>query len=222
MLYVLTRVQGLPILIEEVKVGLRQVPLKTTIVYPHNGLRVPNWPNFSHNLLRIKHIKSKSQWAIDVTGGQFGIFEPFWKWEDYVTRFVETARPMLIYPLGTNKEVLEELGKLEGTPSMKFGVIQDFAKVMNESSSSFEKSQNTELAALLQISEDDYVQQKKILLQGIVGAISKYKKSMEKKHIEMYKAAEAYEDKNPYANLNKVNQIMMPIFQRRLQATEKL
>lgn len=172
--------------------------------------------------MRIKHAKSKSQWAIDVTGGQFGIFEPFWKWDDYVTRFVETARPMLIYPLGTNKAVLKELSKLEGTHSMKFGVIQDFVKVMKESSSAFEKSQNTELAALLQVSEDDFVQKKKMLLQEIAGAICKYKKSMEKKHIAMYKAAEAYEYKKPNANLNKVHQIMMPIFQQHLQATEKL
>jgi hypothetical protein len=185
---------GLQVGIHEVEFGLRSIPRKTTAVHP-NGYRQDNWPNYSHFLLRVISTKTKTQWAMDIGGGQYGIVTPLWPWEDYVSKFVETRFCMRVYPLGTNRAILQELGKISGNPSMTYGMIGDVAGAIDGATNTFEKT-NLKLSALVQLSDDEFVSRKEVLLHSIDAAVHEYKEKHDGSITAKHRAAQIYERKN--------------------------
>jgi hypothetical protein len=119
----------------------------------------------------------QTKWVMDITGGQFGVYNPFWKWDDYVEHFVNPHLPMRVYPFGTNKICLHKIGKLPGWQSLRQGVVGDVAKSMNEAITAFEKSQGLTLDELLLLTTRDHNMRKAALLATIVKAIDAYKGS---------------------------------------------
>ena len=67
--------------------SLKTPPLKTTYVMP-NRQRSFNFPGSLHEWCRITSTKTGQQWVLDISGGQYGIYRPLWKWKDYRRTFV--------------------------------------------------------------------------------------------------------------------------------------
>lgn len=147
-------VTDLQVTVDEIDLIPRCIPRKTTAVHP-NGYRQDNWPNYSHSLLRVISIKTMSKWAIDIGGSQYGIFTPLWRWEDYMRSFVEMKYTMKVFPLGTNKAVLKEVGKIPGNPSTIYGMVGDVAGALDEAIAIFEK-RKFKLSSLLLLSDNDF------------------------------------------------------------------
>jgi hypothetical protein len=199
-------------------VNLRKIPRKITAVHP-DGYREDNWPNYSHFLLRVAHDK-KTKWVPDIAGGQFSIYTPFWKWDDYVNTFVDTKKPIKIYPSGANKSVLHELGKLDGNPSLAYGLVGDIAKAVDEAVAAFEEGHNLKLGALLLLTDRDHNIQKTALLTAIDVAIDTYKRVKDSKIRGDCLTARRYETKHPGLSTAKCQQGFEQYFAQRLNTIE--
>lgn len=158
--------------VDEVNLQLGLVPRETIAVY-FNGAIIPNFPG-THYLLRITSKKTKSHWALDFAGGQYGICNPLWKWTDYATRFVKGSSLMDVYPSGTNKELFEQLGDVNGEPSMIYGVVENVVKAMNEATDAMVSEGRLDLAGFHSLNEDDYNAQKTLLLNTLDMAARNY------------------------------------------------
>jgi hypothetical protein len=108
---------GLKVTVDEVKVTLRQMPRKTTVIRC-DGTSADNWPGTRHFLLRITSTQTGTRWGLGISGAQYGIGQTFWKWHEHEKRFIDHGRTLEIYPLGTNKALFAALAELEGSPSM--------------------------------------------------------------------------------------------------------
>jgi hypothetical protein len=206
--------------IDEVEVNLHAIPRKTTAVHP-NGYRQDNWPGYSHFLLRITSIKSKTQWALDIGGGQFGICKALWQWKDYANCFLDTTNSIKVYPYGTNKVIIDSLGKLEGNPSMIYGLIGDMAAAMDNAVTCFEKNMNLKLSALISLNDNDFSKHKVALLDAIHAAVHNYKKGKAKQITAKYKAVQAYETRHPRVSSGRCIQSMRQLFEQHLARTEQ-
>lgn len=163
-------VLGLKVQVEEIKVTLKAVNRKTTAVMP-NGTRQSNWPQFFHSLHRLTSIKTGKQWAMDIGGGQFGICQVLWQWEEYEAKFVEnvTAR----YPSSTMKQFIGKLSKIRGTPSLTYGLTSHAAAVLNESIRQWEQQHMT-LAKLAALEPSSYDFMKQDLLKFMKEAVHSF------------------------------------------------
>jgi hypothetical protein len=182
--------------IEEVEVQLRAPPRKVTVVH-FIGTRQDNWPNYTHFLLRATHTKTKTKWALDIAGGQFGICNPFWNWEEYVNFFVNLQTPMKVYPSGTNQSIVNELGTLDGVASLTYGLVGDIAKAMDKAVEEFEKNHKVTLAALLKLTGAGYESQRSALLKAMTMAIRNYKQTHDNEIQAKYRKFAAYDRKYP-------------------------
>lgn len=114
---------------------------------------------------------------MDITGGHFGIYDPFWMWADYAKRFVNTSKPTDVYSFGTNKFIFHELAKLGGRSFLNYGLVGNVADAMDEAISNFEKSHGLKLVELARAAEPVYTDLKLVLLEVIVVAISNCKRA---------------------------------------------
>ncbi|KAH7402115.1 hypothetical protein DE146DRAFT_735384 [Phaeosphaeria sp. MPI-PUGE-AT-0046c] len=214
-------IKGLPVIIEEVEVGLQRIPRKVTAVHP-SGVRQDNWPNHSHFVHRVTHTKSKRQWVLDITGGQFGICTPFWDWDTYNLRFIGASRPIKAYPCGTNKAILHELGKLDGNPALVYGLTGEVAGEMYKTCLEFEKSCALTLPALIELPESKYAAQKKVLLDTITMAICNYKKKYKGEHKAMLQNVRAYEKKFPGLSAVECHNAHQQLLARSIHSTIRM
>jgi hypothetical protein len=205
--------------VEEVQIALRWVPRKSTAVHA-TGMRQTNWPKNSHTLLRVTSTKTKTQWAMDIGGGQYSICTPFWPWEDYVSRFIDTSQVTEIYYFGTNKHLLSALGCIEGRPSLTYGVVGDAAKAFDEASAAFAKSNKLQLSALLQLGDEEFDARKCALLDAVDMAVREYKVKNAKALAAKYEAVDKYEMKYPGLSAAKNNKITKEFYRQSLATTE--
>jgi hypothetical protein len=166
-------------------------------VHP-SGYRQDNWPKYFHSLLQVTSTKTKTQWIVDIGGGQYGICTPFWPAADYVDRYISTDQPLKIYPHGTHKDILKILGKIEGNPSMIYGLTGDVARTIDEAATAFEKSNNFQLKTLVLLADQEELERQKLVLLGTIdiavrGYIVKNKKAIAAK----WRASQRYEKKHP-------------------------
>jgi hypothetical protein len=209
----------LPVKIEEIEVTLSKIPRKTTAVWP-NGYRQDNWPNYSHSLLRVTSTKTKTSWIIDIGGGQYGICTPFWPWTDYVDNFINTSKPLEVYPHGTHRDVLRILGKIDGNPSMSYGLVGDVAEAIDRASDSFARNNNLQLSALIQLSDQEFQLQTTALLNAINTAVLAYKVNHARKIGAKWRASQRYERMNPGVSGVRNAESAKQLYAQRLIKTE--
>jgi hypothetical protein len=178
------------------KKSLLQVCAKT-----HRG-NFQNWPCPSHFLLRVTHTESKRQWALDIGGAQFGIYQSFWDWEAYVREFVNTKTPMKVFYFGFCRDIMRDSGKLDGAYPMTIGLTEHVAEAMDAAVTTFERRHDLPFAELLRFTSDDFEVQKSALLNTINTAIDSYKTTNDREIRAKFEAAIDYERRNPgLANL---------------------
>ncbi|KAI2485438.1 hypothetical protein Ptr902_04378 [Pyrenophora tritici-repentis] len=184
--------KGLEIRVEEVCLGLGRILRKITYHSPHGGSD-DNWPNYFHEALRIASLSSKKQWAIDVSGAQYGITTAFWTWEAYVNAYNVTVKRTQAF--GYTKTMINDLSRIRGNPSMSYGVVGVVAEKMNEASKKWATDRNISLSDLLNMVEDDFRQTKNELLQTLSDAVRDFLRAH--KFDKEFQAAKTYEYKNP-------------------------
>ncbi|KAF2134014.1 hypothetical protein P153DRAFT_392636 [Dothidotthia symphoricarpi CBS 119687] len=183
--------RGVDVTVEELQVQLRTVPRKAIFVAP-DGSRQSNWPEFSHMVLRLKSVKSGKQWVVDLSGGQYGICQPFWDWEIYVANYV--GKITAIYSSGTQRELITELAKIDGNPVLTYRLVQDAADQLNKAVDIWEE-RHMKLSRLLFLGDAAYRQQEMSLLDIMKAAVRSFINSTD--FAKPVQAARAYEQANP-------------------------
>jgi hypothetical protein len=166
-------------------------------VHP-GGYRQDNWPKYLHAMLQVTSTKTKTQWIIDLGGSQYGICTPFWPAAEYVDRYINTNQSLQVYPHGTHRDILKTLGKIEGIPSMVYGLVGDVAGAIDEAATTFEKSNNFQLNTLVHLTDQKEFDQQKVALLGAIDItvrdyIVKNKKAIAAK----WRASQRFEEKYP-------------------------
>ncbi|KAF2845061.1 hypothetical protein T440DRAFT_502704 [Plenodomus tracheiphilus IPT5] len=146
--------QGLKIQIEEINVSMYNIPRKTITVHP-NGFQHSNWPGYSHDLLRITSKATGTQWAIDISGGQYGITAVFWPWKQFNLLHVKDVEK--IYPFGTHKQQKALEGKVWGSSVLVCGVVGEVAADMDSVVKDWETDHKTKLSDLVRLPERQYL-----------------------------------------------------------------
>jgi hypothetical protein len=143
-----------------------------------------------------------------------------WKWADYASRYLDANKVIKLYPYGTNKAALDKLGRLDGNPSMVYGLIGDMAGAMDGAVTAFEENANIKLSALLLLENDEFNRQKSALLETIDLAVQTYKKVMDKQIAGKYRAVQAYERKYPGLSSRRCTQMTQQLFGEGIAVTE--
>lgn len=137
------------------------------------------------------------QWAMDIAGGQSGICAPLWDWRSYYQTFIDPLKPISVYNFGTNKAVLHVLGKMDGNPSLTYGLGETAALIMNDALATFEKRRDVLLPKFLKLSDEEYAVQEVALLNAIVMAICDYKKNQSGEIMAKCHASRSHEKRFP-------------------------
>ncbi|RMZ67173.1 Zinc finger MYND-type [Pyrenophora seminiperda CCB06] len=184
--------KGLDVDIKEVRINHGRVPRRITYNNPYGG-HDANWPNYSHEILRITSPKSKTQWVIDISGAQYGITKAFWTWAAYANEYMVDVKAASNF--GYNKNMFKKLKGIPGNPSMAYGVVGIVAEHMNQAYKKWATDRNMSLSDIPAMDEDDFLQAKKEVLRTVNDAVRAFlaKNSFEKE----FTAAQAYERKFP-------------------------
>jgi hypothetical protein len=121
-----------------------------------------------------------------------------------------------MYPHGTNKAIMDSLAKLEGIPSMTYGLVGDIAAAMDRAVTGFEKNTNIKLSALVSLCDNDFGNQKVALHEAIDTAVRNRKQIIAK-----HKAAQAYEMRCPGVSYGRCMQVTKQLFEQNLADTER-
>jgi hypothetical protein len=116
----------------------------------------------------------------------------------YVDRYINTDQPLKVYPHGTHRDILKILGKIEGNPSMVYGLVGDVAGAIDEAATTFEKTNNFQLTTLVHLTDQEEFDRQKVALLGTIdiairGYIGKNKKAIAAK----WRASQRFEEKHP-------------------------
>lgn len=136
--------------------------------------------------------KSGRQWVIDVCGAQYGIFQPFWAWNDYKARFVKQVKAQR--RPGWNKGLLSKLAKIEGNPSLLYGLIGEIASELDKAVDRWE-AHRMRLAKLPSLEHDRFDKERANLLNLLDAEVQKFIKSND--FLPRINAAKAYEAHYP-------------------------
>jgi hypothetical protein len=159
---------------------------------------------------------------VDISGGQYGICTPFWPAKDYVNRFLcTTSQPMKMYPHGTHKDVLKILGKIDGNPSMVYGLVGHVAGAIDEAATTFEKSNGLSLSALVHLNDrEEFERQKDALLGDIDAAVCNYKAKNDQAIAAKWQASQLYEAKHPGISMALNHKTTHALYAQRLITTD--
>ena len=117
-----------------------------------------------HTILRVT-LRNKEQYAVDLSGAQYGHYQECLPWPDYLTTRVEQSLEVSAY--GTAKDWLAEQAKQRGFPTDKVHSLNlSFAKELGLCIKLW-KQQGESFDTLLVSPEAQY-QQKKETLLGLV------------------------------------------------------
>ena len=186
------KLQGFDIEVEEVRLNLGRIPRKITYYSP-NGGSDDNWPKYFHEVFRITSLRNKKQWAIDISGAQYGITQAFWDWEGYAKEY--TVKVQAADAFGSNVALIRKLRGIPGNPSMCYGVIEVVAEHMNQLFKNWAKDRSINLSSLLTMSDDDFRQTKDELLQFVNDAVREFLRA--NSFDEEFHAAKEYERQFP-------------------------
>ncbi|KAJ4364665.1 hypothetical protein N0V83_009262 [Neocucurbitaria cava] len=190
---------GLKVKVHEVQVNLKNIERKTTAVGP-GGSRHSNWPNFVHEVLHVKSSKTGRQWLIDISGGQFGICQAFWKWEDYEAKYVE--RVTAKFNPSTMKILIGKLAKIPGNPTLAYELPGQAAAELDQALAKW-TTNHMVLSDLIKLKDKEYEPLKRDLLRRMDEAVSNFIKRND--FTALVKTQKAYEAVNPRTSIVQVN-----------------
>lgn len=156
-------VLDLDVKVEELRVGLKTIPRPTRLILPNNATK-PCVSNPKLDLILLSSNKTGRQRVFDICGSQFGLYEPFWKFEDYSDRYVDSIH--FIHSMGPTKWVHSELAKLKGHMTVCLALEFEASISMHEEAKQWE-IQHVPLTQLPTLPEDQSVETKASLLQAL-------------------------------------------------------
>lgn len=133
-----------------------------------------NWPGYTHEILRFTSRRTGKQWVIDLTGGQYGIYQPFHTWTEYEKAYINTVKA--VFDSGVNKETIDKLSKLPGLDSITYGLVGEAAKELIKAVEDW-TNQNITLSKLISPANDKFNSQKEALLIACTKAVSRFVKT---------------------------------------------
>ncbi|KAF1846045.1 uncharacterized protein K460DRAFT_386407 [Cucurbitaria berberidis CBS 394.84] len=164
-------ISALPIEIHEVAVKLKKPPRKNTAVHP-GGFRQPNWPDYSHFLLRLTSKKSGKMWYIDITGGQYGLCQSFWRVKEFDQRYVDTIQGVSLF--GKNKAYIKACSKANATMHLIYGSSLDAAAVLDQAMHRWIKENGITCYGIISANEMEHSIHKEKLLSTLDTALKEF------------------------------------------------
>lgn len=128
-----------------------------------------------------------------MSGAQYGICGAFSNWKDYKDKYVATVRS--VQPVGSNKALLRNMGKISGNPSMAHGVVGIVADQLDVAIKDWQKNCGSDLSKVVILGEDDYDKVKLGLLQAMNRAVGLFVEA--NNFNSEFRAAKAYERAHP-------------------------
>lgn len=194
--------EDLKVKIEEVSVKFQSVPRKTIVVCV-NGYEQSNFPAYNHEILRVSSVKSGKKWAIDLAGGQYGLCQPCWKWEEYEKSYVE--RVVKVHKLGANQKYINACSQVEGIPSLTYGPAQGVASHLNAAFDKWIESLPAELPKILILDDEKFKYHQDCLLKGMNVVVRNFVDNSN--YTSKVQIAAKYEVDNPGVSSQKVRDI---------------
>jgi hypothetical protein len=149
--------------VEEVQVKLKNIPRKTTAIYP-NRIRQSNYPDNSHFLLRVKSTESDKTWAIDITGAQFGLNRGLWPWEEFAQEHIDVLGP--VAKLNISLLYVTACSLVEGMPHVDYGISLRAANQVNLAIQAWEKTE-MERRIFVLLNDENFGPKQKSLIKVI-------------------------------------------------------
>ncbi|KAF2792660.1 hypothetical protein K505DRAFT_338493 [Melanomma pulvis-pyrius CBS 109.77] len=204
-----TLLTHLKLKIEEVSVSLQNVPRKTIVVYP-NGYEHHNFPGHKHEIFCVTSVKSGKKWAIDLAGGQYGLCQPCWRWEEYEKRYVEEV--ITVHLLGTNETYVKACSQVEGTPSLTRPSTQDAASHLKAAFHKWVETLPAGLPKMLILDDEKFKYHQDCLLKDVNAAVRKFVDNSN--YTTEARKAARYERDNPGVSSQRLQDIRNALFQR--------
>lgn len=130
-----------------------------------------NWPAYQHTVLLLTSRKSRAQWVMDFAGGQYGIEQAMHTWAHYKAAFVDKI--VGIYHVGAHKNIIDELGKMAGPPSLSYGLVGRAAAELDKALSKWE-SEHSPLPTMRGLADVEFARQKTSLLRVLSEAVRSF------------------------------------------------
>jgi hypothetical protein len=167
----LTLVKGLNVDVEELSLELQEVPRIISVISP-NCSPISNYPDCKHAVLLIRSLRAtRKQWAIDLCGAQYGLYQVFSEWLQYDNDFV--ARLAERSPPGTAKQVLELMAEERGMPALTYGLVGRAAQALDAATTTWE-AQNGPVSRMRSLTGAAYDQEKASLLQSLSNTVRSF------------------------------------------------
>lgn len=181
----------LDVKVEEITVRLKSI-YRAVIV--NDGSDRPRMNIYSpHKLLRVRSIRTKKQWVIDVTGEQYGIPGALWDWDEYEK--AHTASTKSVHPFGLYKSMAE---RGNTAPSL-FGLWRKIGCMATEHLDAAIKTwtdhHKLSVADIITLAEERYKESKASLLKAMNDAVHSFVAANQ--FDAEFQAAKAYERKHP-------------------------
>ncbi|ORX95499.1 hypothetical protein BCR34DRAFT_462614, partial [Clohesyomyces aquaticus] len=183
-------IRGLGLCVEEVEVALRD-PRPMQIIYSGRPLTQYN-TSYTHFVLRLKSA-SGATWAIDITGGQYGIHRAFWDWADYEEKNIELIKTVLDF--GKNKQFIEASSKLQGEGGMLYAIGLQAMVHAEKAVKKWEQGSRKELSMILAEPEPEFNRLKEEVVKIVRQAVKKFVSGAD--YTKPMEEARRHDAKNP-------------------------
>jgi hypothetical protein len=163
-----------------------------------------NWPNFFHEILRLTSTKTGRQWAIDISGPQYGLVQSCWDWQYFKNAYIDQIHNVFAFRF--NEIMLRELGKIPGNPTLVFGAIWPIATYFDEVVESWMTGPGMELSKLLMLGDAQYEAKQAAFLDHMDAALKEHMKTIDTTNV--FRTNTKYEAMNPGASQRKQDLVM--------------
>lgn len=157
-----------------------------------SGDRTSIWPGTFHAIFRITSTRTGQQWYLDLAGGQYGIYQSFWKAEAYNEAFLRSV--VRLYPASTNKTLVAKLAAIKGIRSINYGIVGQAAMKLDAAAEAW-ISDHFQLSKLLDMSVDEFEMSRTSLLKAMYEAVRRYIQAGT--YLPMVRAAKIYMATHP-------------------------
>lgn len=118
-------------------------------------------------------LKGGQQYALDITGAQYGFFDSVMPWRDYVSRRVESIRER--FDFGHALVLMDSLCKKEGWTGRVMRLNRAATQPLNTGLAEWTKGNGISLAAMLKLPEAQYLKMRTEMLDAIGTALRSFK-----------------------------------------------
>ena len=131
-------------------------------------------PIMSHLILRIS-FKSGKDYAVDISGAQFGFHEPVLPWAEYESQRVHKIKAT--YPLGHQKQVLDNMMFPNASMMASFQNGKAVGDEMDKVLDGWLRLENIKLAAIMKLGPQAYEAKSGQVLEVLSESMAKFVKA---------------------------------------------